>query len=383
MATISGARNTGNILTDRLVVDMRDQIALLDPNEGPFVTFLKKAKADTRTVYNPKFEWLEDDLIGVYTEVATAISSNSTTSVVVDSAENIRPGDVILVSTEQMIVTAVSSNTLTVIRETGGTALASIPVDSPVRVIGKAYEENSTSPNVLSTKESVVYNYTQIFRTPIALSNTEDKAKLYGGKDRAYQRRKALIEHKRDIANAMYFGKKAMDTTGDAPRRTMGGLLSFLTQSQAFSEEGGGTPQLTYATFDEYVAQPAFRYGSKEKLLIAGPKLMTKINSWAIDDVLTDVSKDKTYGMRVKTLVTSYGDLQVIYDPLLAESGHADYGMVIDPENVRYCHLDGRDTKLKTNIQENDRDGIKDEYLTECSLEVRLPKTHMLLTGCY
>ena len=60
-----------------------------------------------------------------------------------------------------------------------------------------------------------------------------------------------------------------------------------------------------------------------------------------------------------------------------------DYGMVIDPENVRYCHLDGRDTKLKTNIQENDRDGIKDEYLTECSLEVRLPKTHMLLTGCY
>ena len=137
------------------------------------------------------------------------------------------------------------------------------------------------------------------------------------------------------------------------------------------------------ATFDEYVAQPAFRYGSKEKLLIAGPKLMTKINSWAIDDVLTDVSKDKTYGMRVKTLVTSYGDLQVIYDPLLAESGHADYGMVIDPENVRYCYLDGRDTKLKTNIQENDRDGIKDEYLTECSLEVRLPKTHMLLTGCY
>ena len=383
MVTISGARNTGNILTDRLVVDMRDQIALLDPNEGPFVTFLKKAKADTRTVYNPKFEWLEDDLIGVYTEIATAISSNSTTSVVVDSAENIRPGDVILVSTEQMIVTAVSSNTLTVIREAGGTALASIPVDSPVRVIGKAYEENSTSPNVLSTKESVVYNYTQIFRTPIALSNTEDKAKLYGGKDRAYQRRKALIEHKRDIANAMYFGKKAMDTTGDAPRRTMGGLLSFLTQSQAFSEEGGGTPQLTYATFDEYVAQPAFRYGSKEKLLIAGPKLMTKINSWAIDDVLTDVSKDKTYGMRVKTLVTSYGDLQVIYDPLLAESGHADYGRVIDPENVRYCHLDGRDTKLKTNIQENDRDGIKDEYLTECSLEVRLPKTHMLLTGCY
>ena len=74
--------------------------------------------------------------------------------------------------------------------------------------------------------------------------------------------------------------------------------------------------------------------------------------------------------------------MKVIYDPLL-EGSYNGYGFVLDPENIRYAYLDGRDTKLYTDIQDNDIDGVIDEYLTECSLELRLPKTHMMITGCY
>ncbi|MEG1997378.1 MAG: DUF5309 family protein, partial [Clostridiales bacterium] len=76
---------------------------------------------------------------------------------------------------------------------------------------------------IKSTQEMVCYNYTQIFRTPIGLSNTEKASKMYGGRDQDYQRKKAGIEHVRDIANAMYFGQRKEDTTGSTPRRTMGG----------------------------------------------------------------------------------------------------------------------------------------------------------------
>ena len=73
MTNITGVRTTNNILQNRRVVDMAKQIALLDPNEGPLLSFLKLAKNNSRCVYNPKFEWLEDDLMETWSSV-TAVS---------------------------------------------------------------------------------------------------------------------------------------------------------------------------------------------------------------------------------------------------------------------------------------------------------------------
>lgn len=384
MANISGVRTVYGIGSKetggRIAVDMREQIAQLEPNESPFITFLRASKKNTRVAHNPKFEWMEDKLVPNASTLGAAISSTSATSVTVASGDGVlfKVGTVIMVGAEAMQVTAISTDTLTVTRGFGGTTAATASSGDAVYIIGTPYAENSVSPTALSTQVTEVYNYTQIFRTPVQLSNTADKTKMYGGADRGYQRSKALLEHKREIATAFYAGRRSIDSSYTL--RTTGGLFSFMTQSQAFAAAG---TQLNYTNFDELVAQKVFRYGSKEKLLIAGPKLMTAINGWAMNKVLTDMSTDKSFGMRVKKLNMSYGDLMVVYDPLLADLGHPDYGLVIDTNYVNYVHLDGRDTKLHTNIQENDRDGIKDEYLTECGLEVRLPKTHMLITGAY
>lgn len=385
MVNVNGVRTTTNIEQARRVVDMADKIALLDPNESPFVTFLKLASRNKRKVYNPKFDWLEDDLVGNSTTVATAIAAADTTTLVVADGSIFKAGDVLSVPAvgENMLVTAVSTNSLTVVRGYGtGAAAASISVDAVVLRIGTAMPENSSVPAAISTQEVDVYNYTQIFRTPLILSGTEAASKLYGGKDLAYQRRKAAIEHKRDMARAMYFGQKKQDTSGTTVRRTMAGLDSFMTDAQTVAFDSTYVP-LTYRNFDNYVAQKAFSHGSSEKLLIAGPYLASAINSWAEKKLVTKVDKSATYGIRVKNLVTSYGDFKVIYDPLLADGAHAGYGYVIDTDNVRYAYLDGRDTKLNIGIQAPDVDGIIDEYITECSLEVKLPKTHMRITGAY
>ena len=385
MTSISGVRTTNNILSNRRVIDMSRQIALLDPNDSPFVSFLKLAKKDSRVVYNPKFEWLEDDLIAGQSQLAAAISSASTTSLSVDDGSIFRAGDVIHIPSvgENMLVSEVSSNTLTVVRGYGSTAAqASIDDDATVLNLGPAMSENSSLRGVVSTQESSVYNYTQIFRTPISLSGTEAASKLHGGKDRGYQRRKASLEHKRDIARAMYFGQRKEDTSAATPRRTMGGLLEFLGTSDTVTFNSSTLP-ITYRNFDANVAKQAFAHGGQEKLLIAGPNLASAINCWAENKLVSDVDSEATYGMRVKNLVTTYGDLKVIYDPLLDAGGYSGYGFVIDPENLRYVYLDGRDTKLNIGVQNNDVDGVVDEYLTECSLEVRLPKTHLLITGAY
>lgn len=388
MANVQGVRTTGNIQQSRRIVDMAKNIYLLDPNIAPFITILKRVKngSNIRVVESPEFKWLEDDYNGTTTQVATAIAAAATTTLVVDDGSIFRAGDIINIPSvgENMLVTAVSTNSLTVVRGYGSTAAsASIAVDADVIIIGSAMPENANARARLSTQEVVRTNYTQIFRTPIELSRTEEKSALYGGADRNYQRRKALAEHKRDIARAMYFGQAKEDLTGSTPRRTMGGMIEFIKNGgnvQAFS--AGGTV-LTYANFNTNVARKAFEHGSDEKLLVCGGILASAIDHWDLANVKTDVGSDKTFGVHVTKLVTSYGVMNVVYDPLLAGSIYGGYGLVLDMENIRYAHLRDSDTKLKTNIQAPDQDGVMDEYLTECSLELKLPKTHMLITGAY
>ena len=385
---VVGVRTTGNIQQERRVVDMAKEIALLDPKIAPFITILKRIKGGgaTRVVHSPEFKWLEDDYVATSTTAAATAEAGATAITVADGSI-FRVNDIVKVPAtgETMLVTAVSGNNVTVTRSWGDTEAAQIPNAAELLNIGSAMSENSLARARVSTQEVVRSNYTQIFRTPFELSRTEDFSEMYGGKDRAYQRRKALAEHKRDIARAIYFGEKAagVDAVTGAPKRTMGGLIEAIKKdglTHGFSANG---TELTYANFNANVAKRVFEHGSDEKLLVCGGKLAAAIDSWDIGAARGDMGADKTYGVHVTKLITSYGILDVVYDPLLTGETYGGYGLVLDMDNIRYAHLAGSDTKLRTNIQPNDQDGVMDEYLTECSVEIKLPKTHMLITGAY
>ena len=51
-------------------------------------------------------------------------------------------------------------------------------------------------------------------------------------------------------------------------------------------------------------------------------------------------------------------------------------------ETIKLCGKN-RDTKLNVDIQENDIDGVMDEYITECSIEVKNPDAHFMFSGAY
>jgi hypothetical protein len=79
--------------------------------------------------------------------------------------------------------------------------------------------------------------------------------------------------------------------------------------------------------------------------------------------------------------VSPFGILNIVYDPMLEGAIYGGYAAILDPENIAYRPLKGRDTSLRRNIQAPDVDGITHEYLTEAGLQVKSPKTHALLTG--
>lgn len=326
-----------------------------------------------------KFEWLEDDLGARWDAINKAAGYLAAdTTLTVDNGDYFASGFIVKVprTGEVLLVTAVSSNDLTVTRGYGSTSAAALVDNDPLVIIGNANEEGSGTLVLKSTLESAKFNYTQIFKTPFGVTGTENNTKMYGGKDLAYQRKKKAIEHKIDIARAFTFGEKKLDTSGTNPRRATGGLLSFLT---ANNYDAGGA--LTQSEFDNNVSEVVFKKGSKKKIMLASARMLSVINGWALGKLQVNQDAAK-YGLDIREYQTPFGTYMLMnYQHILEGAVYGGYGIVIDPENVKYRYLQGRDTTLRTNIQDNDEDQVKEEYLTECGLEVRLPDTHAVITG--
>jgi hypothetical protein len=380
MAAITGVRDTNTTLAAKLKIDMSEKIALLRPSAAPFITFLKRAKGNTMAANNPKFSWLEDDLDARWDAInAAAGYATGITDVVVVNITYFSVGDIIKIprTGECVLVTVVTTgtSTLTVLRAYGTTVAAAIVDKDPLVIIGNANEEGAGVRTIKSFSETEVYNLCQIFKTPFGVTNTQNATDMYGGNDLSYQQKKKGIEHTVDIARAFYFGELKLDTTGTHPRRTTSGLLKFMAKNN-YDASGA----LTQSEFDQNVCEVAFKYGSKEKLMLASARILSVINGWALGKLEISQGED-TFGLSVTKYVSPFGVLNIVYEPLFEGVVYGGQAAIIDVENVRYRPLKGRDTSLSTNIQANDIDGRTDQYLTEAGLEVRLPETHALLTG--
>lgn len=375
---ITGVRSTGNILSNKMVIDMSDDIALLQPNETPFMSFLKIAKRNTELANNSKFEWMEDDLGARWDAVNQANETAAGTSIVVDNGAYFAVGDIIKVprTDEVILVTAISTNTLTVVRGYGVTTAALLVDNDPLVIIGNVNEEGSGTRTIKTTKETVKFNYSQIWKTPFGVTNTENATKMYGGSDLSYQQMKKGVEHKIDMARSFMYGEKKLDTSGTNPKRATGGLLSFLTANEY---DAGGA--LTRSEFDNNVSEEVFKYGSKTKLLLCSARMLSVINDWAMGQL--QVNQDaKKYGLNIAEYITPFGTYALMNEQRILEGAtYGGYGVVIDPDAVKFRPLKGRDTRLETNIQNNDEDQRKDQYITEAGLEVRNPEKHFVVTG--
>lgn len=353
----------------RLVIDMKDKIHLLEPSADPLTVLTKKAKS--RSAFNPKFEWLEDEATPIYDRInyATGYASTVTTPTV-DNGAYVQANDLIRFQRtgEVCLVTSVSTNVVTMARSFGGTTAAALVDNDQFTIIGGAFPENDTANDSVQTKVSEKYNYTQIFRDPFGLSATLENTRAYGGNVLGYTTKARGIEHSKDIELMMFFGERGISAS-DA-RRASGGLDEWISTN--VKDFGGGIGSLD-EIFD--AAEDDFRYGASEKMLFAGRGVVSNISLLAADH-LRVVPEDKTFGIHVQKLVTPHGVYNIVAHDLLVGDYYGSRAFIVDMDAVAYCSLQNRDTKLKTNIQAPDVDGRKDEYITECGLERAEEKRH-------
>ncbi len=400
VAAGNGARSTATSAAEgRLIVDAVDKVFLLEPNKHPLVSLLTNVgrvwdgkawvgqsmlKAATG---NPTFTWFEDVYGGRYAKVSGTYAASGAVTITVtgagsSSAYIFTVGDIVRnarTGENMLVATIASATTITVAaagRAFGTTAAAAGADGDGLFIVGNVSEENSGARNVNTTRSTGVTNFTQIFKTTIAVSNTEKEANLYGGSDLTYLRAKKATEHALDIERAFWFSEKNSNTSGTMglPRRSTGGVLEFITLGGSYVQDQGGV--LTAPDFNTFLRE-GFTYGSDSKLLVCGGIVLQAITEMSRGQLLTSVA-DTTYGVAISKYITPFGTVNIVHNPLFIED-FAGMAFLLDMETLKYRFMNNRDTKLMTNVQAPDQDGEIDQYVTECGLQrMQAPKSALL-----
>ncbi len=385
MATTYGQRTTGNISAVQRRIDVSGKVMRLEPDATPLTAFTRQMKTSRRRTTNSQFRWVEKERLTRYDAInAAAGYASGITSIIVDTGTLFEIGTIIKVprTGELMRVTAVSTNTLTVVRGVGSTAAAIVDND-PLLIVGRPAEEGGVSLQAISNDPTSVDNYCEIFKRSVEISGTAaSETNDVDPHDWTLQHEDEAMEHLLDMEYAFLYGNPATATSPNGkPLRTTGGALHFATQNGV---NAGGV--LTEAGFETFL-RGAFRYGSSKKLLLASPLLVSVLNNFSQTKLQTTVGQD-SYGVNITQWISPHGTVNIAKHNLLEGATYGGYGVLLDVGRgmIKYRFLGGgpggdRDVQLLKDRQAPDRDGKLDEWLSEAGLEFGQSKTHAVLTG--
>jgi len=386
MAAIQGLRGTGEFTSDFRPKNYRELFTLLEPNgNAPRNAML--AMGSSEPTDDPEYKNFRDELPERKLKVNGAVASTSTTSITIDASDDNKfaiNGAIVVNSEtgEVMHVTAdTTATTLTVARNIGGTS-HQIADNADMFIAGFAAQEGGSSPTAISFDATVSSNFTQIFRTAFAVTNTMQSTYLRTGDKLDEAMTKALKLHMSDIERAMFFGQKHEANGSTAqPTRYTGGLLNSLsnvvdvtTDHASYGGSNAGT--MTEEGFDSLLISTVFKFGSKQKIAFVGENVANHLQQYG-KDRWQPTAMEGAYGVNLTRYNTFAGDLMVHLHPQFRQIPNMANAMIIvDFPYLVYRHLEGRDTQLLENRQAVDADSVKHEYLTECGLELLQDKTH-------
>jgi hypothetical protein len=383
MAVVSGYRSTNTVESTILARDIQAQINEYDKNITPLVVLSEKMGGGARVTHNPKFEWYEEDR-EVRRDTSTTTGTGTTLAVTDGTLwnpeeiwRNTRTG-------EGFRVVSIATNDITVIRNLDASgAVACVSGDEYIKV-GVAKMEGDTSVNAISGNPTAKFNYTQIFERTVAETGTMMNTDTYTQPgDWETRKRRMIQEYKIDQEMAYLWGPGAgLNTSGTHPRRVFRGLHPSVTTNVT---DFGGT--LTEAEFFSKF-NVAFRYGSKSKFGLSGRTPVDVISGFPRGKLeVINGSDTDTYGLDIMKFKHAHGTLNLITHNQFDVSSSVYYSQVLildmagDGSNgtlIRRVYLQNRDTDIKENVQENDRDGRKDLIRGECGVQLGLEKSHAL-----
>ncbi len=391
------ARSFNQFVTDTTNVrDVSEQMVLLEPDAAPLFVLTNAAKRKQPTI-GSRFEWVEDTEVSLWGYASSAGDyTSAVTAIGVADGTLFGVGDIVAVpkaqsssaAPEVFLVTAVSTNTLTVTRGIGGSGADTIGQTQTLRILASAFREDDNIGQQRYTSKTVQISYAQIFKTPVKVTHTAASTKQYGAPqgERKFQLVKALIRHRSEIEGAGLWSRASETLNSPSSRWTTMGFLSRIATNK--TDANTTATITTWNTFSE----TCFRYGEKQKLLLCAPKVISAINFYSQNKLLTRVG-DTVFGVKIARFEMALGEFMLANDYRLgtgdvgyvAGNSFSSHAYSIDLPSVAIRYLNGGgdnligDTKLFENILPDGSTTRTDEYRSQLGWEIRHEKKHAWL----
>lgn len=395
---LSATRGMKNNVTGRVVQEIDEDIAYIEPTAAPVSTALILAMKKMKSVSQRKFEWIEQDPRAWVADIPATLTAGTTTiDVTTGQGSRFAAGDTARVTEtgEVVRITSISTDALTVVRGIGnsGSGTATTAATSLVR-LAHAGEEGADIGTLKSVQETIPYNYLQKIRSAYGMTWEQMSSSLHGASDPAVQKKVQLIEHKKDIDRMIMFGKRDIGTGSESQEITYSGGFDYFISTNVWALGNNVPTELQVIDWLSYVMQygpNGNREGSGSKIAICSPNWITLFSKFGLDKASYNADLGETFGagpvgVKVKVYQSSHGDLVLMRHPMLTGPFRGRM-YVIDPALVKLCYHqggngapDGR-TKLLENRGANGRTAESFEYYSNLGLEFKVEMAHGVVDG--
>ena len=370
----------------RIVRVVGEDGLLLYPNEQPLVTFLMEvSKRKPMKQKTPVIEFYENDYEPgwVQADAAGYTSGVTTINVAAGHGARIIPNTVIVVPNaagvstkpELMLVTAIATDALTVVRGFAGSTAAAVAANAAISLLGTAFIEFDVMAEAKGMTPALATQYMRIFKRAVKVSRTQANTSLYGapGGERARLHAESIANMKIEMNKAFLFSRTHAGSA-TVPRETAG--LNTVISTNV-TDAGGNITRTTFESF----ARQVFDVGSETKLLLACPMLVSAIHEWGNSHLQLEVGA-KAFGVQVTKVHTGHGTLIVMKDRQLTDgisggNGFSGWNFAIDPNELSLIKLEGQgDLSIEEDVKKDGSDGFYDQIRTECGLKIKHERKH-------
>lgn len=328
--------------------------------------------------------WFEEKHLSGRTTVTPAVASTTTTTVVVVDASFLVPNGIALLEStgEYVLITAVSGNSLTVIRGFAGSTPVNIPDTCGFQLIASAAEEASAAPVAVANLGYPKFNYCQIFRNTWNVSGTAKAVQYYTGSPEAKTRRDAALFHGESIERALWFGRSNIGVVNGQPYRTLAGLDQLVTTN--VTAASGTTNWTQLDAFLQGIFSKNIKGKPNERIAFIGNAGLGVIQQIARLNSTVYIEPGQTdFGLNIFKWLTPYGNISMMTHPLMTENP-------LWSKDLRVLHPGAVATRWLRRTQEDaydsngQRAGVDADfgvYTSELSFEYGVERTAGRLTG--
>lgn len=317
--------------------------------------------------------------------IASAAANNSATSITVDKGAVVEPSSVIMntKTNEYMFVSAVSGNTLTVVRGFAESTAAAVTQNDELLYLGTAKKEGSLAPNPKYRRGVPRMNYSQIFRNGWGTTRTAEHIKFITGNKVTENKEDAVSMHAQDIEMALLLGRKSLNQVdGSEVLSTMDGLTSIVKNNTALAAAAtlDSIQEWMYSNFEtcpEGVPNERVVMTSLNVLYILNKLIREAGSSYYPIGTAT-----KVYGLDVYALqLPGMQEVKILAHPLFSQTESLSKSMLIyHPGLIKIGYMTDAEIKDATPVG---MDGQANVITSELTLEYADENTGGVLNNIY